>query len=51
MNAANWKAAVSRRLEAMDWHKARLEVGKFLEHPQDVATLDKHNALRLLATT
>ena len=51
MNAATWKAAVSRRLEAMDWHKARLEVGKFLEHPQDVATLDKHNALRLLATT
>lgn len=35
-------------LEAMDWHKAKLDVGKFLEDPHDVAMLDKHHALRLL---
>lgn len=48
MNVANWKAAVGRRLEAMDWHRAKLDVGKFLEDPHDVAMLDKHHALRLL---
>ena len=48
MNVANWKAAIIQRLEAMDWHKARLDVGKFLDNPQDVATIEKHNALRLL---
>lgn len=49
LNATTWRTAVARRLAAMDWPKASLDAGQFLENLDDIAVLDKDNALRLLA--
>ena len=48
MNATTCRAAVARRLDAMDWREAVADVRPFLEDPDDVAILTKDNALRLL---
>lgn len=48
MNATTWRAAVARRLDAMDWRSAVADVSPFLEDPDDLAALTKDNALRLL---
>ena len=48
MSPHTWRAAVRRRLDAMDWSKVALDVGQFLENEGDLALVTKDNALRLL---
>ena len=48
MGADTWRGAVRQRLETMDWHRAALDVGPFLENQDELALVTKANALRLL---
>ena len=48
MRPHTWRGVVRQRLDAMDWGKAALDVGQFLEHQGDLALVTKDNALRLL---
>ena len=49
MTAHNWRQAVRRRLDELDWDGIVLDVRPFLEREGDVALVAKDNARRLLA--
>ena len=45
----DWRAAVARRLEAVDWADIRRDVGPFLEDVRDLELLTAESLLELLA--
>lgn len=47
MTPANWRRAVTERLERLDWDRAASDVRPFLERTEDVALVDRETALRL----
>lgn len=46
--ADDWRAAVARRLEAVDWADIRRDVGPFLEDVRDLKLLTGESLLELL---
>jgi len=48
LTAANWRDQLRQRMKALEWEKARADVGPFLERPQDAALLTRDNLLGLL---
>jgi hypothetical protein len=49
MTAANWRAQLRQRLQALDWERARADVRPFLERERDLALVTKETLLSLLS--
>ena len=49
LTTANWREQVRKRIEALDWAKARADVGPFLERERDLDLVTMEVLVRLLA--
>ncbi len=49
LTTANWREQVRKRIEALDWEKARADVRPFLERERDLDLVTKEVLVRLLA--
>lgn len=50
MTAANWRAELARRLETLDWERARADVRPFLERERDIELVTLETLSKMLAT-
>jgi hypothetical protein len=51
MTADNWRSELVRRLEALDWQRARADVRPFLERDRDMDLVSYETFQSLLAPT
>jgi hypothetical protein len=50
LGQSNWRGVVRRRLDAIDWKKARDDVAPFLSRLSDLATVDRDRIAAMLGT-
>ena len=48
LSARTWRETVAARIDVLDWDRAVADVRPFLEHTEDVESLTRENAARLL---
>ena len=48
LNARTWRETVAARVDVLDWDRAVADVRPFLERTEDVESLTRENAARLL---